>query len=103
MTTHLAEFCHPVVAHNGVELLLSRYQMLMEDAQEAIPDLVFHVAEVIADEGNQQVAARAWAGVEPSGKGVDFSEQVFYWFEEGKIRRVVSLVDMTAYREQMRV
>lgn len=111
MTSRLAGFCHSVVTHNGRPLSLPRYQRLMEDAQGAIPDITFHVADLIADEERQMVAARlrftgtpvkTWQGVEPKGDPVDFSEQVFYWFQEGKIRSVVSVVDMQAYREQMR-
>ncbi|ROW04811.1 hypothetical protein VMCG_04786 [Cytospora schulzeri] len=110
MTSRLAEFCLPVVTHNGQALALPRYQRLMEDAQETIQDLSFHVADLMVDEDKQQVAARLeftgtpvrpWEDVEPNGKGVAFSEQVFYWFEGGKIRNVVSLVDMEAYRRQM--
>lgn len=110
MTSHLAVFCHPVVTHNGQSLSLPRYQRLMEDAQEAIPDLTFRVADLIADEERQQVAARLeftgtpvkmWQEVEPNGKRVEFPEQVFYWFEEGRIHSVVSVVDMETYRRQM--
>ncbi|ROW11796.1 hypothetical protein VPNG_04972 [Cytospora leucostoma] len=112
MTSHLAEFCNPVVTHNGQVLSLRMYQRLMQDAQEAIPDMIFHVAELIVDEERQMLAARleftgtpvrTWAGVEPNGKGVDFSEQVFYWFEEGRICSVVSVVDMDAFRRSMMV
>lgn len=83
----------------------------MEDAQEAIPDMIFQVVDLIVDEDKQQVAARLeftgtpvknWEDVEPNGKEVNFSEQAFYWFEKGKICSVVSVVDMEAYRKQMR-
>lgn len=87
----------------------------MEDAQEAVSGLTFTVAEedLVIDEARQMVAARirfrgkarrAWGGVVPKGNGVDvdFGEVVFYWFQEGKIREVVSLVDMEAYRAQVR-
>lgn len=110
MTSRLAEFCHPVVTHNGQPLSIPRYQRLMEDAQEAIPDMTFHVADLVADEEKQQLAARlqftgtpvkTWLEMEPNGDAVDFSEQVFYWFEEGRIRSVVSVVDTDAFRHQM--
>ncbi|KAK7733981.1 hypothetical protein SLS53_007976 [Cytospora paraplurivora] len=112
MTSHLAEFCQPVVTHNGQVHSLRMYQRLMQDAQDASPDIIFHVADLIVDEERQILAARleftgtpvrTWAGVEPNGKGVDFSEQVFYWFEEGRICSVVSVVDMDAYRKSMMV
>ena len=111
MSSRLPEFCHPVVTHNGQELSLQQYQGLMEDAQDAIPDIVFDVADLIVDEDRQQVAARleftgtpvkTWAGMKPNGTAVHFSEQVFYWFDEGRVRSVVSLVDMEAYRRHMR-
>ncbi|KUI57378.1 hypothetical protein VP1G_04724 [Cytospora mali] len=111
MACRLTEFCHPIVTHNGQALSLQRYQRLMEDTQAAIPDITFQVADLIVNEEKQQVAARLefrgtpvsiWAGVKPNGKEVKFSEMVFYWFDEGKIRNVVSLVDMGSYRKQMR-
>lgn len=111
MGENLSRFCHPTVWHNNRQLALSEYRHLMEDAQRAIPDIRFNVHSLIVDESAQRMAVRLeftgvpalkWAGVKPSGKAVEFSEHVFYWLQDGKINRVLSLVDLATYREQVR-
>lgn len=117
MSTSLPHFCHATVTHNAVPHTLPEYQALMEDAQAAIPDITFVISDLITNEQTQMVAARLeftgtpekeFAGVciPSSEKGrrreVRFSEVVFYWFQEGKIREVVSLVDLEAYRKQVK-
>lgn len=119
MAQSLPRFCLPTVAHNGRALALAEYRRLMEDAQAAIPDITFGVSDLLVDEGRGLVGARLefqgtpageFAGVRPpvskrdgdGGREVSFSEIVFYWFECGRIREVISLVDMAAYRVQVR-
>ncbi|TLS26325.1 hypothetical protein PpBr36_04709 [Pyricularia pennisetigena] len=111
MEADLPRFCHASVWHNNRQLSLSQYRHLMEDAQRAIPDIRFDVQSLIVDENSQRLAVRLeftgvpalkWAGVEPSGKAVAFSEHVFYWLHDGRIRKVLSLVDLATYREQVR-
>lgn len=111
MEADLPRFCHPSVWHNNRQLSLSQYRLLMEDAQRAIPDIRFDVQSLIVDESAQRLAVRLeftgvpalkWAGVEPSGKPVAFSEHVFYWLQDGRICKVLSLVDLATYREQVR-
>lgn len=111
MEADLPRFCHSSVWHNNRQLSLSQYRLLMEDAQRAIPDIRFDVQSLIVDEDSQRLAVRLeftgvpalkWAGVEPSGKAVAFSEHVFYWLQDGRIHKVLSLVDLATYREQVR-
>lgn len=111
MTSNLDRFCHPVVTHNGIRLPIDEYRGLMEDSQEAISGLTFNIHTTIVNQKTQQLAARIeftgtpareWAGAKPNGKPVEFSEHVFYWLDDGKIKEVVSLVDLKAYREQLR-
>lgn len=113
MSQTLPAFCHDIVTHNGKPLPLVEYQRLMEDAQAVIPDLYFSIASSLVDFDKQILAARLdfrgtpvgeFAGVAPIGgmkKEVRFSEVVFYWFREGKIAQVVSLVDLIDYRKQV--
>ncbi|KAF3764141.1 hypothetical protein M406DRAFT_242886, partial [Cryphonectria parasitica EP155] len=109
MTTSLPTFCHPTVIHNGKALPLATYQRLMTDAQAAIRDITFAIDGLVVDEERGMVAALLnftgrsvgeFAGVDGTGREVRFGEIVFYWFVEGKISRVVSLVDFETYREQ---
>ncbi|KAL8399565.1 hypothetical protein RB594_000091 [Gaeumannomyces avenae] len=115
MDADLARFCHPRVRHNGRDLSLAEYGGLMEDAQQAIEGLSFAIHTLLADEGAQRLAVRLefagvprkrWAGsVEPSGAPLElggFAEHVYYWLDDGRIARVLSLVDLASYREQVR-
>lgn len=113
MERRLIIYCHDVVTHNGKALPLSEYRKLMEDAQAAMADLEFSVANLIVDQNNQRIAVKldfrgtpkgAFGGVTPAegeGKEVKFSEIVFYWFRDGKIAEVVSLVDLDEYRKEV--
>ncbi|CAN8097161.1 unnamed protein product [Discula destructiva] len=113
MAQSLPTYCHDVVIHNGKALPLSEYRQLMEGAQEAIPDLEFSIASLIVDPDRQIVAALLDFRGTPTGKFADvtppeggakevrFGEIVFYWFKDGKIASVVSLVDLAAYRKQV--
>ncbi|KAL8372454.1 hypothetical protein RB595_001994 [Gaeumannomyces hyphopodioides] len=115
MDADLARFCHPRVRHNGRDLSLAEYGGLMEDAQQAIEGLTFAIHTLLADEDGQRLAVRLefagvprkrWAGsVEPSGAPLEpggFAEHVYYWLDGGRIARVLSLVDLASYREQVR-
>lgn len=110
MTVDLPKFCHHIVTHNYKSLTLSQYQSLMSDAQDCIQDLYFDIVTLIVDEEKQCLAAelqftgmpvKRWEGIEPNGKWVEFGEHVFYWFAEGKIKSVRSIVDVESYRRQM--
>lgn len=113
MSQTLPDFCHDVVIHNGKSLPLVEYQRLMEDAQAIILDLEFNIANSLVDFDRQILAAKIdfrgtpigeFAGVTPLEgvrKEVRFSEMVFYWFRDGKIAEVVSLVDLAGYRNQV--
>lgn len=113
MSQTLPAFCHDVVIHNGQSLPLVEYRKLMENAQAVIPDLEFGITSSIVDSDKQVLAARLdfrgtpvgeFAGVTPLEgveKEVRFSEVVFYWFRDGKIAKVVSLVDLVDYRKQL--
>ena len=110
MQTDLPKFCHPHVFHNGRALSLDQYQMLMQNAITAIPDINFGLDTIIADKIAQRVAVRleftgtpvkAIAGVEPTGRPVRFAEHVTYQFRDGKIHRVWSQVDWVSFRQQL--
>ncbi|KAJ4391311.1 hypothetical protein N0V93_004928 [Gnomoniopsis smithogilvyi] len=113
MSQTLHEFCHDVVIHNGKSLPLVEYRKLMEDAQALMPDLEFSIANSLVDADKQILAAKIDFLRTPIGelaevtplecvrKEVKYNEIVFYWFQDGKIAQVVSLVDLTGYRKQV--
>lgn len=103
--TKLPNFLHQPVTHNTNALNIREYHNLGQEVRDAIPDLACEIVDLIADEGRQVVAARLefsgtlvkpFAGARPpaGGRKVTIPEIVFYWFDEGMIREVVSLVDM---------
>ncbi|KAI1443388.1 SnoaL-domain-containing protein [Annulohypoxylon stygium] len=110
METGLHKYCHYQVIHNTKTLTRDQYRLLIQEARTAVPDIVFNVRIVIADEASQLVAARlefsgtpvgVMAGAKPNGRGVSFCEHVTYLFQDGKISRVWSIVDWESYRQQL--
>ena len=111
METTFEQFCKPVVTHNTHEKTIAEYISLIQESQEAIQGLHFDIQDLLVDKESGRVAARleftgvpvkTWAGAEPSGQAVKFHEHVMYWFDEGKIHWVWSIVDLDTYREQCR-
>ncbi|GAW11040.1 hypothetical protein ANO14919_003790 [Xylariales sp. No.14919] len=110
MSTGLPRFCHPHVIHNARRLSLEEYRLLIQEAFTAVPDIIFGVDTVVADEKAQRVAVRLeftgtptgeLSGAEPTGRGVRFYEYVTYAFRDGRIDRVWSIVDWKSYRQQL--
>lgn len=111
--TGLPRFLHQPVRHNTRAFNPDEYHSLGRAARHAIPDIKCEVVGLAADEGRQIVAARLefagtmvrpFAGVpapvpqpeegEGHGRPVRIGEIVFYWFDGGRIREVVSMVDL---------
>ncbi|KAI1092409.1 SnoaL-domain-containing protein [Rostrohypoxylon terebratum] len=110
METGLHRYCHYQVVHNTKTLTRDQYRILIQEARTAVPDIVFNVSIVVADEASQLLAARlefsgtpvgVMAGAKPNGRGVSFCEHVTYLFQDGKISRVWSIVDWESYRRQL--
>ncbi|KAI5917388.1 SnoaL-domain-containing protein [Camillea tinctor] len=106
----LAKFCHLRVVHNAKTLSVLEYGLLIQEAFTAIPDIVFELHSVVADERRQRVAARIefrgtpvgpMAGAKANGRSVEFCEHVTYQLMDGKIARVWSIVDWVSYRRQL--
>ncbi|RGP74552.1 polyketide cyclase [Fusarium sporotrichioides] len=111
MEATFENFCKPLVTHNTHEKTIAEYISLIQESQEAIQGLYFDIQDLIVDKGSGRVAARleftgvpikTWANAKPNGRGVKFHEHVMYWFDEGKIHWVWSIVDLDTYREQCR-
>ncbi|RFN48809.1 polyketide cyclase [Fusarium flagelliforme] len=105
------KFCKSVVTHNTHEKTIAEYISLIQESQEAIQGLYFHIQDLLVDKDSGRVAARleftgvpvkTWADAEPNGQAVKFHEHVIYWFDKGQIHWVWSIVDLDTYREQCR-
>ncbi|KZL85363.1 polyketide cyclase [Colletotrichum incanum] len=99
------------VTQGGNNFDLSDFVAILNSSREAMPDLQLQADWIVADEVKQQLAAYVtfngtlteqwdvitWATVGPSNTTIDFQEYVLYWFENGKIRRVINTLDSPAF------
>ena len=105
----LSQFVNEDVIHNGEKIGLAGYKQMLQRDMDAIPDLKYDVTHVVAND--QNLASRIFFsckptkpifGFAPNGKKIEFHENVFYWFKDGKISQVWSIVDKHAIQEQLK-
>ena len=99
----LGEFVDQDVHYNGQRIGLAGYQQMLEHDFQAIPDLRFTIDMLITDPPH--VAARLCFdctpvgelfGVPVNGRRVQFTENVFYAFRQGRVWNVYSVIDKAA-------
>ncbi|KAM0471380.1 hypothetical protein ACHAP7_009155 [Fusarium lateritium] len=112
MEASFENFCKPTVSHNTVGKTIAEYIALIQESQSAIQGLYFEIQDLIVDSDLGRVAARLeftgvpvkhWADADATGDSVRFHEHVMYWFDEGRMHWVWSIVDLDAYRKQLHV
>ena len=104
----LGRFVHDEVHYNGKFVGLGGYRQMLEADFRAIPDLQFTVGLLIAEPPHVAAQLRFDCtpigdlfGFSVNGTRVTFSENVFYAFNEGKIRNVCSVIDKAAVGDQL--
>ena len=104
----LGRFVDDEVQYNGQRVGLEGYRRMLEEDFRAIPDLRFNIALLTVEPPH--VACRLLFDCTPAGtlfgfavngKRVAFSENVFYEFQDGKIRHVWSVIDKAAVGAQV--
>jgi predicted ester cyclase len=104
----LEEFVHDEVCHNGQQIDVSGYRLMLEKDFYEIPDLYFGIQLLICDP--PYVASRLdfdctpkgkFLGLHINGKKISFAENVFYEFRTGKIWQVWSVIDKAAIEAQL--
>ncbi|WP_462379740.1 ester cyclase [Pseudomonas sp. Marseille-QA0892] len=104
----LGNFVHADAHYNGERVGLKGYRAMLEADVRSIPDLHFALEEVVAEP--PVLAARLFFACTPvgvlfdlpvNGRRVEFSENVFYRFKEGRIHRVWSVIDKAAVAHQV--
>lgn len=104
----LGSFVAEGVVHNGRTFGLSGYRAMLEGDFRAIPDLRFHPELLTV--GPPHVACRiafdctpvgVLFGLPVNGRRVQFHENVFYRFENGRIVQVWSIIDRAAIASQL--
>ena len=105
---NLGKFVDEDVHYNEAYLGLSGYRGMLEADFRAIPDLHFNIRLLICDP--PQVASRLQFdctpkgmlfGIAVNGRRVQFAENVFYEFLNGRIRNVWSIIDKAAIAAQL--
>jgi steroid delta-isomerase-like uncharacterized protein len=105
----LAQFVHDDVVHNGRQLGRSGYRTMLERDFDDIPDLHFDIELLVSEP--PYVASRLRFDCTPrgqfldlpvNGKRVQFAENVFYAFRDGRIAHVWSVIDKTAIEAQLK-
>ncbi|QWW67302.1 ester cyclase [Rhizobium sp. WYJ-E13] len=105
---NLGNFVHERVRYNGEHIGLSGYREMLEDDFRAIPDLFFDIQLLICEP--PRVASRLQFNCTPkgelfglpiNGRRVQFAENVFYEFLDGKIETVWSVIDKAAIESQL--
>lgn len=105
---NLGRFVGEEVQYNGETIGLSGYRRMLEGDFESIPDLRFNIELLVSEP--PRVAARLHFDCRPkgvlfgllvNGKRVSFAENVFYEFQDGRIREVWSVIDRAAIQAQL--
>ncbi|MGN7933980.1 ester cyclase [Pseudomonas sp. 22447] len=105
---NLGHFVHPDVVHNARPLGLHGYRSMLEADYRNIPDLRFEIQLLVVDP--PRLAARLafnctptgeFLGLAVNGTQICFAENVFYTFEDGRIREVWSVIDKVAIEAQL--
>lgn len=106
--SNLGKFVHEDVHYNGGYIGLSGYRQMLKGDFRAIPDLHFDITLLICEP--PRVASRLQFdcrptgmlfGIAVNGRRVQFAENVFYEFLDGRIRNVWSAIDKAAIAAQL--
>jgi predicted ester cyclase len=105
---NLGKYVHENVHYNGKRIALSGYREMLEGDFRAIPDLYFDIRLLISEPPH--VASRlhfdctprgVLFGLPVHGRRVQFTENVFYEFLDGRIENVWSIIDKAAIEAQL--
>ncbi|MBS0430210.1 MAG: ester cyclase [Proteobacteria bacterium] len=105
----LGEYVADDVVHNGRALGVAGYRAMLAQDYRDIPDLHFAIERMVCEPPH--VAARLrfhctpvgrFLGLDVNGRTVDFTENVFYAWRDGRIAEVWSVIDKAAIEAQLR-
>lgn len=110
MGDNLDKYCHPVVTHNDHTYSIDEYRMMIESSFDDIKGLHFAINDLVIDSKSQYIGAllgftgtpvKAFRGILPTGRDVQFSEHAFYRLRYGKIEQVWSLLDLESFKRSI--
>ena len=103
----LDDFVDQEVEYNGKRISLIGYRTMLEGDFQAIPDLKFNIGLLCSEP--PLISSRLdfdctpvglLFGTAVNGKRIQFTENVFYEFQNKRIRRVWSLIDHASIANQ---
>ena len=104
----LEQFVHDEVHYNGEPIGLPGYREMLERDFREIPDLHFNIHLLICEPPHiasrlrfDCTPAESFLGLEVNGRKVSFAENVFYEFDERKIKTVWSIIDRATIEAQL--
>ena len=104
----LGQYVADDAVHNGRALGLDGYRAMLEQDFRDIPDLRFEAEMLVCE--SPHVAARLrfrctpagrFMGLDVDGRTIDFTENVFYTWRDGRIAEVRSVIDKAAIEAQL--
>lgn len=105
----LGEFVAEDATHNGRPLGLAGYRAMLEQDVRDIPDLQFRIELLVCEPPHLAARLRFrctpaghFMGLDVNGRSVDFTENVFYTWRDGRIGEVWSAIDKAAIEAQLR-
>jgi predicted ester cyclase len=107
----LDKYFNQEVTQGGNTFPLQNFSAILASSRQAMPDLLLHAEYFIADQEKQQLAVFvkfngtlvkqwdviSWEKLGPSNTTINFEEYVLYWWQGGKIRRVINTLDSAAF------
>lgn len=104
----MAEFAHDIIVFNGETVSRDDYVAAMQEALDAVRDYAWRLDDLVVE--GDRVAARLtvtgtpvlhWRGLQPTGRGVTFTEYAFYHFRDGRFEHMWYLLDVRAIEKQL--
>lgn len=108
----LGKLCHPnVELYWREEKMIAELETLIEFGEgqgKCFPDIQFKVMDMIAEEN--KIAVRLvqsgslqskWAGIDKIGARFQACETMFFYFEEGLIRKIYPVLDIEQKKETL--
>lgn len=106
--SELEEFVHDELTYNGRPITRHDFERRLLNEIAAVPDLYFNVQlllatpDLIASRINFRCTPTGELfGLQPNGRTISFSENIFYELRDGRFSALWSVIDEAAIRAQL--
>ncbi|KAF5002458.1 hypothetical protein FDECE_10617 [Fusarium decemcellulare] len=110
MGLHHEKFLQSAMKHNNRAGQVSDFMNWMSSTRQAIQSLHYDIKDLLVDSQSGQIAAcveitglpvETWLGMEPNGKSIRFQEHAMYWLDKGRIKSLLTVLDLDSARKQL--